>query len=183
MVLLPVLQAVSRPDTIIARMIPERGLLDWTNGILQLVLLLLGVATLVTLVMLLLTVRRGVSRLTAIVDDVTRDTKPLLVAATGMVTDTREIVAMLRTDVERFSDAAGAMSDQLHEVAEATARRVDDVNAVLDVLQHELEATAITTVAALSGIRSGLRGGARSFRARGSSPRSTRRRDAEPTDP
>ena len=44
------LQAAVRQDTLIARMIPERGVLDWTNGILQLVVLILGVVSLITLV-------------------------------------------------------------------------------------------------------------------------------------
>ncbi|MCC6245242.1 MAG: hypothetical protein IT353_20530, partial [Gemmatimonadaceae bacterium] len=38
-------QATPAPDTIVARMIADRGVLDWTSGILQLVVLLLGVAT------------------------------------------------------------------------------------------------------------------------------------------
>ena len=39
---LSLLQALARQDTIIARTIPERSLLDWTNGILQFVVLIAG---------------------------------------------------------------------------------------------------------------------------------------------
>ena len=142
------LQAAVRQDTLIARMIPERGVLDWTNGILQLVVLILGVVSLITLVALLITVRRGVERTNQLIDDFSKETRPLIAKATEVVADAREVVAMLRTDVERVTDAAGAISESLLDAAEITTRRVDDVNAVLDVLQDELEDTALSAVSA-----------------------------------
>jgi hypothetical protein len=152
---IPLLQAP--PDTIIARMVSDRGVLDWTNGILQFVVLLLGVATLATMVWLLITVRRGVTQLNGILVDFADESRPLIAAATAVVTDAREVVAMLRTDAERVTDAASEISDRLLDAADTTARRVDDVNAVLDVLQVELEDTAIATVAAVRGVRVGAR--------------------------
>lgn len=155
--ILPLLQAAARADTVITRMIPERGVLDWTSVVLQLVVLLLGVASLVTLVVLLITVRKGVDRLNVLLVQFTNDSRPLIAKATEVVTDAREVVAMLRTDVERVTDAAGAISEQLLDAADVTARRVDEVNAVLDVLQQELEDTALSTVAAVKGARHGAR--------------------------
>lgn len=148
-------QVVSPPDTIIARMVSERGMLDWTSGILQLVVLLLGVATLLTLVWLLLTVRRGVREINGLVRQFASESRPLIHAATAVVTDAREVVAMLRTDAERVTDAASEISERLLDAADTTARRVDDVNAVLDVLQAELEDSALATVAAVRGVRTG----------------------------
>jgi methyl-accepting chemotaxis protein len=151
------LQAITVPDTIIARTIPERGVLDWTNGILQMLVLVLAVGALIALILLLLAMREGVKRLNGTVDKLAADTKPLLANATAISQDAREMVAMIRGDVERLTDAAGAVSDQLLEAAEVTAQRVDDVNAVLDVLQAELEDTAIGAVAAIRGVREGTR--------------------------
>ncbi len=152
-------QVATPPDTIIARMISERGVLDWTSGILQLIVLVLGVATLVTMVWLLITVRRGASAINRILTQFATDSRPLILAATAVVTDAREVVAMLRTDAERVTDAASEISERLLDAADTTAQRVDDVNAVLDVLQGELEDTALATFAAVRGVR----GGARAF--------------------
>lgn len=149
------LQAGTRADTVITRMIPERGVLDWTSVVLQLVVLLLGIASLITLVVLLITVRKGVERVNTLLTQFTTDSRPLIAKATEVVTDAREVVAMLRTDAERVTDAAGAISEQLLDAADVTARRVDDVNAVLDVLQQELEDTALSTFAAVRGARHG----------------------------
>jgi hypothetical protein len=156
LVSLNLLQVASQ-DTIVARMISERGVLDWTNGILQFVVLVLGVATLATMVFLLVTVRRGVLELNTLIKQFAADTRPLIASASAVATDAREVVAMLRTDAERVTDAASLVSEQLIEAAEATAQRVDDVNAVLDVLQAELEDTAISAAAVVRGVRIGAR--------------------------
>ena len=69
--------------------------------------------------------------------------------------DARAVVTIVRSDVERVSDAAHALGEQLRDAADTTMRRVDDVNAVLDVLQDELEDTALTAVSAIRGVRAG----------------------------
>lgn len=149
------LQAAAFPDTIIARTIPERGVLEWTSGVLQIVVLVLGIGVLIATILLILSMRAGVRKFNETVDRLTAETKPLLANATAIVGDAREVVAMLRTDAERVTDAAEALSMQLLGAAETTARRIDDVNAVLDVLQDELEDTALAAVSAVRGVRAG----------------------------
>ena len=149
------LQAVTLPDTIIARTIPDRGLLEWTSGVLQIVVLVLGVGVLIAAILLLLSMRTGVRKLQETVDGLANDTKPLLASAAAIVGDARAVVTIVRSDVERVSDAAHALGEQLRDAADTTMRRVDDVNAVLDVLQDELEDTALTAVSAIRGVRAG----------------------------
>lgn len=150
-----ILQAITLPDTIVARTIPDRGILDWTNGVLQLVVLLLAVGALGVFIALMLTVRDAIKSVTGTVERLANDTRPLVEKATGLVEDARETVTMLREDVERVTEAAAAISDELLNAAETTARRVDEVNAVLDVLQAELEDTAISAVSTIRGVRVG----------------------------
>jgi len=149
------LQAATYPDTIIARTIPDRGMLEWTSGVLQIIVLILGVGVLIATILLILSMRAGLQKFNETVDKLTTDAKPLLANATAIVGDAREVVAMLRTDAERVTDAAEALSTQLLGAAETTARRIDDVNAVLDVLQDELEDTALAAVSAVRGVRAG----------------------------
>jgi hypothetical protein len=79
--------------------------------------------------------------------------KPLVGRANAIMDDAREVVALVRTDVERLTDAASAVSAQLLDVAETTGKRVDEINAVIDVLQAELEDAAIGTAAVVRGVR------------------------------
>lgn len=145
------------PDTIVTRTIPQRDLFDWTSGTLQIIVLVLGIGLLVTLILLLLSLRSAVQKVNRSLEKLTAETGPLISRATAIVGDAREVVAMVRTDVERITDAASLISEQLIDAAETTSQRIDEVNAVLDVLQTELESTAIGTVAAVRGVRVGAR--------------------------
>lgn len=152
------LQAAVVPDTIVAKTMPaSRSVFDYTSGTLQIIVLLLAVVVLGAMVYMLLALRKAITAVTATVDKVYADTRPILAQATAVAGDAREVVAMLRTDVERVTHAAGTLSSQLLNVADATERRMDDVNAVLDVVQGELEETVLSTTAALRGVRMGGR--------------------------
>lgn len=151
------IQASVLPDTIVARTLPVRGVFEYSAGILQILVLLLGVGVLVTLVMLLLTLKRGIEKLNDTVDKLSGDVRPMIKNANEVIGDARKVVARVRDDVERVSDAATAVSDQLLYAAEVTADRVDDVNAVLDVLQAELEDMAISTVSTVRGVSVGAK--------------------------
>ncbi|AMW04855.1 DUF948 domain-containing protein [Gemmatimonas phototrophica] len=149
------MQVVSLPDTIIARTIPDRGVLEWTSGILQIVVLLLAVGALVVFILLLAALREGVKKLNASLERIATDTRPILANANAIVGDARDMVATVKRDVQVVSDAAAAVGDTILDAAEITAQRVDEVNAVLDVIQDELEETAITAVTAIRGVRLG----------------------------
>ncbi len=181
-VLMHVQQLASYPDTVVARVVPVRGVFEWAGGLLQIFVLLLGVAALVTLVLLLLTIRTGVAKLNDAVEKFIVETRPLIANANHVVGDAQAVVARVRHDVERVTDAASEISDRLFDAADTTTQRVDDVNAVLDVIQAELEDVAISTVSAIRGASVGARAlgavfGHRSRRARDVS------RDARPNAP
>ncbi|MCA0376109.1 MAG: hypothetical protein LCH84_10630 [Gemmatimonadetes bacterium] len=174
---LALLQVAARADTIVALTIPDRGILEWTSGILQILVLLLAVAALVALIMLLQAMRLGIQRIDAGMARLADQTRPMLANANAMVGDARAMVAAVREDVTRVTDAAGVIGEELRHAAQTTARRVDDVNAVLDVLQGELEETALGAAAAIRGVRVGARALAGVFPRRRRRPK--RRRDAD----
>lgn len=149
------LQTVASPDTIVARTIPVRGFLDWTNGLLQLVVLLLAVAALSGFIWLIITIRRAVESVTRQVDKFAAESRPLISEASDLVRESREAVAVLRRGAEDISEGATALSEELLNIADSAAQRVDEVNAVLDVLQEGLEDAAISAASAARGISTG----------------------------
>ena len=149
------LQVSGLPDTIVTRTIPDRGVLEWTSGLLQILVLLLAVGALISLILLLRAVRDGVLKLNGTLDRLAADTRPMLADASAIVRDARDTVATVKRDVAVVTDAAAAVGDTILDAAAVTARRVDEVNAVLDVVQDELEETAITAIAAVRGVRLG----------------------------
>lgn len=149
------LQAGTVRDTIVT--IPARSWLDYTNGTLQLIVLVLAVVVLGATAFMVLSIKKGFDALKVTVDKLVDESRPIVQQASLVATDAREVVAMLRTDVERVTFAAGELSEQLLDVAATTERRMDDINAVIDVVQGELEETVLSTAAALRGVRLGGR--------------------------
>lgn len=148
-------QAAMLPDTIVARTVPTRDLLDWSTGVLEFVVLLLGAALLGALLLLVLSARRGMLQVTAAVERLVDDARPIMQEASATVAEARSMVATVRGDVSKVSGAAGAIGDQLLDATEATAQRIRDVGAVLDVVQEELEETALAGAQVLRGLRLG----------------------------
>ncbi|MGV3708740.1 MAG: hypothetical protein ACO1Q7_07860 [Gemmatimonas sp.] len=149
------LQASTLPDTIVT--IPARSWMDYTSGTLQLIVLVLSVLVLGATAYVMLTLRKAIESTKTIVEKFSADTKPIIKQATEVAADAREVVAMLRTDVERVTSAAGIISDQVLNLADAVEERVDNLSAVIDVVQEELEETALSATATLRGARLGGR--------------------------
>lgn len=144
-------------------MVSQRDWFDWLSGGLQVVVLLLVIVAMIALILLMLSIRKEVHELNKAVKRFTTETRPLISGTTSLVTDAREVVAMVRTDVQRVAAAAGSIGERLTDAVDVTASRLDQVNAVLDVLQAELERTAIGTVSAIRGVRVGARTLAENF--------------------
>lgn len=149
------LQASAVRDTVVT--ISARSWLDYTNGTLQLIVLVLAVVVLGATAYMLIALKKGLDTLKTTVEKLADESRPIMQQASLVATDAREVVAMLRTDVERVTFAAGELSEQLLDVAATTERRMDDINAVIDVVQGELEETVLSTTAALRGVRMGGR--------------------------
>ncbi len=183
---LTLLQQVTLPDTLITRVVPERGVFEYASGILEVVVLFLAAIALATFVWSFISLQRVASHAERTLRTLVDDARPILKHATAAASDARETIAQLRADVEKVTDAAAEVSGQLLEGAEVTAQRIDEVNAVLDVLQDELERTAISSVAAVRGMRVGvaemasaLGGGSRKARSKRSARGASRTRHRE----
>lgn len=149
------LQAGTLPDTIVT--MPVRSWYDYTNGVLQLLMLILAVVVLAALVAVLLKVNKAIDSAKGMVEKLHDDVRPILAQASQISGDAREVVAMLKTDADRVTHAVGKVSERLLDVATAMENRIDEVSAVIDVVQDELEETALTATAAMRGARLGGR--------------------------
>lgn len=150
---LPWLRAVASADTVVARIIPAHGVLEWITGIMELAVLVLATVLLVQFLLLLLGLRRLVQRSQTLVERVETDTRGVLQRVTRLADDVAAMGATVRRDVERLSAAGGAIGDALLDATEITRRRVDEVNAVLDLLQEELEDVVLTLTSWLRALR------------------------------
>lgn len=143
------------PDTIVTRTIINPGFLGWTNGILEFVVLLLALASLIVFIRLMMSVRRAVEKVSTSVDRFTAEARPLIDHGSALVADARQTLALVQENVNEFTEATTAVSDELFYAAETAARRVDEVSALIDVLRREFEGSAISAISAIRGLKTG----------------------------
>jgi uncharacterized protein YoxC len=150
------LQGAAIPDTIVTLTAPaELTLFDYTSGILQILVLLVGVFALGALGALALTLRKGVIALQSTAERLSGDVKPLLYQATRVSEEANAMVKTVRREVDRVAETTAEISERVRDLTDAASSRVTEVNALLDVLQDEVQDTALSAAANLRGVRVG----------------------------
>ncbi len=87
------------------------------------------------------------------------------------ISDNVEFVTQaLRTDVEHLSGSVRALTDRLHQASDRMEERIEEFNALMEVVQDEAEAVFLDTASTVRGVRAGAREGARRI---GRHPRAT----------
>ena len=72
------------------------------------------------------------------------------------ISDNVEFISQaLRTDVERLNASVHALSDRLHQASSRMEERIEDFNALMEVVQDEAEGMFIDTAATMRGVREG----------------------------
>jgi hypothetical protein len=67
------------------------------------------------------------------------------------------ITRALRTDVERLNASVKALTDRLHQASDRMEERIEEFNALMEVVQGEAEDIFIDTAATVRGVREGAR--------------------------
>ncbi len=72
------------------------------------------------------------------------------------ISDNVEFIShALRTDVERLNESVRALSGRLHQASDRMEERIEDFNALMEVVQEEAEGMFIDTAATVRGVREG----------------------------
>lgn len=90
-----------------------------------------------------------------LVDVLDRDARPALQSARSLAEDAGKMVAAVRSEVDGFAGAASDVRQRVTRAARAADERIRDLEALLDVVQYEVEETALDVAAALRTTRRG----------------------------
>ncbi len=120
------------------------------------VLAVTGVVLAVAAVVSLREIGRLVDRLSRLAEMLERDGAPLLAATRALTEDARQIVSGVGAEVSELVAGSRRLRGGLEDAAEALAARTRDLEAVLDIVQEEVEETALEVAAALRSTRRGI---------------------------
>jgi uncharacterized protein YoxC len=122
-----------------------------STAVIAVVALSVGVAALAAI--------RHMSALRAVLERVAesleRDARPVLQSVRSVVEDATGVIAAVRSEADGFIGASHDLRDRLERLVGRTEERLQDLDALVDVLQYEVEETALDVAAALRTTRRG----------------------------
>ena len=100
-----------------------------------------------------------------------------------LISDNVEFITRaLRTDVDRLNGSVRALTDRLHLASERMEERIEEFNALMEVVQGEAEEIFLDTASTVRGVREGARAIATPGRRRGETDPAPYENDVEGGD-
>ena len=96
-------------------------------------------------------------RLTDIARSLEEQSRPVLERAAGAADNVDAITRSLREETRHLTGSVRALSDRLRQASTHMETRIDEFNALLEVVQAEAEETFLNTAAAVRGVGAGAR--------------------------
>lgn len=133
---------------------------DWLAITIQIVgiaaVLVLGIGMII-LAWAINRITRRLRKVDKALDEIGRDARPVLDRARAVGENLNFIVMSVRKEVDRVSEMISIANDRLEDALEAADERVQELGALIDVVQGEVEDTLLTATSALRGIRTGAK--------------------------
>ena len=106
-------------------------------------------------VILLVTVLLFLVQLKRLLASIQQQVEPVSDRARAAAKNVEYISAVVREDVQKVRGSVSGLSDRLTEASERMEERVEEFNALMDVVQEEAEAVLLDTAAVVRGVRAG----------------------------
>ncbi|HEX9221578.1 MAG TPA: hypothetical protein VF858_13925 [Gemmatimonadaceae bacterium] len=152
------LQAASAfPDTIYTKQIvAEPGvwnkITSAASGIMTITVIILTVA----LVPAAWNFRKSYKKVSDMLDKIYGDINPLMRHASAIADNVDYISTAIRVDIQQVSQTVAAVNQRLQQAIGATEDRINQLNALLEVVQEEAESAFVTTASTIRGVRTGI---------------------------
>lgn len=145
------------PDTIVTKQVPAavgtfEKITSVASGLMTFALLVLAVG----LVPAAWNFRKTYKKVNELLDRVYGDVAPLVRSASIVTEDAREIVTIVKGDVRQVQQTIAAANARLLKAVKEAEARLDEFNALIEVVQDEAESAFVNTASTVHGVRTGL---------------------------
>ena len=152
------LQAASAlPDTIYTKqVVAEPGL--WSkvtsvaSGIMTITVIILTIA----LVPAAWNFRKSYKKVSDMLDKIYGDINPLMRHASAIADNVDYVSTAIRVDIQQVSQTVAAVNQRLQQAAGAAEDRINQLNALLEVVQEEAESAFVRTASTIRGVQTGI---------------------------
>ena len=145
------------PDTLVTKQVTtEPGLFSKitsiASGLMTIALLVLAVG----LVPAAWNFRKTYKKINELIDKVYGDVAPLVRSASMVAEDAREIISIVKGDVRQVQQTVAGANARLLKAVREAEERLDQFNALIEVVQEEAETAFVDTASTVRGVRTGL---------------------------
>ncbi|MEX2325567.1 MAG: hypothetical protein WD553_02140 [Gemmatimonadaceae bacterium] len=121
------------------------------SGVLTLAILALAAA----LIPAALNVRKTQKKISDMLDRIYGDINPIMRHASSITDNLDYISTSLRVDVQQVNQTVASANQKLLKAAELAEDRINELNALLEVAQEEIEAVFVASVSTIKGVGTG----------------------------
>jgi uncharacterized protein YoxC len=144
-------------DTVYTKQIvAEPGLWDKITSIASGVMTITVIILTVALVPAAWNFRKSYKKVSEMLDKVYGDINPLMRHASAIADNVDYISTAIRVDVQQVSQTVAAVNQRLQQAANLAEDRINQLNALLDVVQEEAESAFVTTASTIRGVQTGI---------------------------
>ena len=148
-------QAATLPDTSVIKTAAQRDWFETVTGLASGILTLTILALTIFLAPAAWSFWRTFRKVRELLDRVYGDITPLTRHASNIADNLDYITTSIRTDVQQVNATIASANRRLHQAVELTETRLNEFNALLQVVQQEAEQAFVSTAAAVRGVRTG----------------------------
>ena len=149
--------ARSFPDTIYTKeIVAEPGLWQKITGIAGGILTITVIVLATALIPAALNFRKSYKKVSDMLDKIYGDINPLMRHASAIADNVDYISTSIRVDIQQVSQTVAAVNQRLQQAASAAENRMNELNALLDVVQEEAESAFVTTASTIRGVKTGI---------------------------
>ncbi len=143
-------------DTLVVKQLPpDRGVLDQILVFSTAFIMLCLVAMVVMLVIAAMKMRGVAQKTTQALNKVYADLGPIIKTTGSIAENVNAMSASIRKDVDKVSATVTAANDQVRQTIAMTEKRINELNALLSVVQSEAERLFISTASTMRGVQTG----------------------------
>lgn len=154
--LLPLQQIATLPDTFITRQVTaDPGMFQKVTSVAQGLMTVAVLVLTVALVPAAWNFRKSYKRVSDLLDRVYGDISPIMRHASTVADNLNYVTTSLRADVQQVSQTVASANQRVLLAAQLAERRLEEFNALLDVVQEEAEDTFVSAASAVRGMRAG----------------------------
>ena len=153
------LQTAARtiPDTLYTKQIAAapstfEKVTSIASGLLTITIMVLAVA----LVPAAWNFRKSYKKVSDLLDKIYGDINPLMRHASAIADNVDYITTSVRVDVQQVSQTIAAVNQRLQQAVGAAETRINELNALLDVVQEEAESAFVVTASTIRGVKTGI---------------------------